>query len=95
MEQERGERRALSLGREAGNNAGRGALIGRIGEASAAQTLIKVVQNAKLHETILVNRSHARWIDLNAATVDDDGELIGERPKVYHAAAPKGLTRTR
>jgi len=46
-------------------------------------------------ETILVNRSHARWIDLNAATVDDDGELIGERPKVYHAAAPKGLTRTR
>jgi hypothetical protein len=46
-------------------------------------------------ETILVNRSHARWIDLDAATGGDDSELIGERPKVYHAAVGKGLTRAR
>jgi hypothetical protein len=46
-------------------------------------------------ETILVNRSHARWIDLDEATGGDDGELIGERPKVYHAAIVEGFTRAR
>lgn len=44
-------------------------------------------------ETILVNRSHATWIDLDeAARGDDDGELVGTRQQVYHAAVVKGLT---
>lgn len=46
-------------------------------------------------ETILVNRSHAKWIDLDAATGGDDGELIEERPKVYHAAIVEGFSRAR
>jgi hypothetical protein len=46
-------------------------------------------------ETILVNRSHARWIDLDAASGGDDGELIEERPTVYHAAIVEGFTRAR
>jgi hypothetical protein len=42
-------------------------------------------------ETILVNRSHARWIDLDDAASGDDGELVS-RNKVYHAAMAKDLT---
>ena len=45
-------------------------------------------------ETILVNRAHAVWIDLDAAAGgDDDSDLIAERPKVYHAAMAKDFTR--
>jgi hypothetical protein len=44
-------------------------------------------------ETILVNRSHATWIDLDDATGGDDSELVGERQKVYHAAMVKDFTR--
>ena len=45
-------------------------------------------------ETILVNRAHATWIDLDdAARGGDDGDLVGERPKVYHAAMVKDFTR--
>ena len=43
-------------------------------------------------ETILVNRAHATWIDLDAAAGDDDDEVV-ERPKVYHAAMVKDFTR--
>lgn len=46
-------------------------------------------------ETILVNRGHAIWIDLDAAAVgDDDSDFIAERPKVYHAAMAKDFTRS-
>jgi hypothetical protein len=46
-------------------------------------------------ETILVNRSHVRWIDLDEAAGDtaDDGELLTGRMPVYHAAVPKDFTR--
>ena len=41
-------------------------------------------------ETILVNRSHATWIDLDdAAWGDEDGDLVGTRRRVYHAALVK------
>jgi hypothetical protein len=42
-------------------------------------------------ETILVNRAHATWIDLDDAAGDDD-EVV-ERPKIYHAAMVKDFTR--
>jgi hypothetical protein len=44
-------------------------------------------------ETILINRTHATWIDLDDAAGGDDSELIAERPKVYHAALAKDFTR--
>jgi len=44
-------------------------------------------------ETILVNRAHATWIDLDDAAGDDDGELVADRPRVYHAAMAKDFTR--
>jgi hypothetical protein len=43
-------------------------------------------------ETILVNRAHAVWIDLDDAADGDDAEMIGGRPKVYHASMVKDLT---
>jgi hypothetical protein len=42
-------------------------------------------------ETILVNRSHARWIDLDDAAGGDDAELVS-RNRVYHAAMVKDFT---
>jgi len=42
-------------------------------------------------ETILVNRSHARWIDLDDAAGGDDAEHV-ERARVYHAAMVKDFT---
>lgn len=42
-------------------------------------------------ETILVNRSHARWIDLDDAAGGGDEELVS-RNKVYHAAMAKDFT---
>jgi hypothetical protein len=45
-------------------------------------------------ETILVNRALATWIDLDdAAAGGDDGDLVGERAPVYHAAMVKDFTR--
>ena len=43
-------------------------------------------------ETILVNRAHAAWIDLDEAAGDDDSEFVG-RHQVYHAAIAKDFTR--
>jgi hypothetical protein len=43
-------------------------------------------------ETILVNRAHAMWIDLDEAAGGDDGDLVA-RPIVYHAALAKDFTR--
>jgi hypothetical protein len=45
-------------------------------------------------ETILVNRSHATWIDLDARASGDDGVFLAEKPVVYHAAPPRNSTRT-
>jgi hypothetical protein len=42
-------------------------------------------------ETILVNRAHATWIDLDDAAAGDDAELVG-RNRVYHAAMVKDFT---
>lgn len=42
-------------------------------------------------ETILVNRSHTRWIDLDDAAGGDDDVLV-ERERVYHAAVAKDFT---
>lgn len=46
------------------------------------------------HETILINRSHATWIDLDdAAAIDKDAsELLDEKEKSYHAAMIKDFT---
>lgn len=44
-------------------------------------------------ETILVNRAHVVWLDLDDAAGGDDGDLV-DRPRVYHAAMVKDLTRT-
>ena len=45
-------------------------------------------------ETILVNRAHVRWIDLDGAAGDgSDDALLTGRDTVYHAAAPKDFTR--
>jgi hypothetical protein len=43
-------------------------------------------------ETILVNRAHATWIDLDDAAGDDDADLV-ERQPAYHAAMVKDFTR--
>jgi hypothetical protein len=42
-------------------------------------------------ETILVNRAHATWIDLDDAAAGDDVEFVG-RQRVYHAAMVKDFT---
>jgi hypothetical protein len=46
------------------------------------------------HDTILINRAHATWIDLDdAATIDvDAAELLEERERTYHAAMIKDFT---
>ena len=46
------------------------------------------------HETILINRAHATWIDLDdaAATDKDATELLDEKEKSYHAAMIKDFT---
>ena len=43
-------------------------------------------------ETILVNRAHAMWIDLDDAAGGDDADLVPRTP-VYHAAMAKDFTR--
>ena len=48
---------------------------------------------AERFETILVNRSHVVWLDLDDAAGDDDDAQVVERPKVYHAAMVKDFTR--
>ena len=48
------------------------------------------VPTTESFETILVNRAHATWIDLDQAA-GDDGELL-DRPKVYHAAMAKNFS---
>ncbi|MEO5940064.1 MAG: hypothetical protein ABIZ72_03925 [Candidatus Limnocylindrales bacterium] len=45
-------------------------------------------------ETILVNRAHATWIDLDEAASGDDADLVDGRTKVYHAAMAKDFTRS-
>ena len=44
-------------------------------------------------ETILVNRAHATWIDLDDAAGGDDSDFVADRTKVYHAAMAKDFTR--
>jgi hypothetical protein len=46
------------------------------------------------HETILVNRAHATWIDLDDAAAIDIDELddIEDRQRTYHAAMIKDFT---
>ena len=46
------------------------------------------------HETILINRAHATWIDLDDAsgTDKDATELLDEKERSYHAAMIKDLT---
>ncbi len=44
-------------------------------------------------ETILVNRTHIAWLDLDDAVGGDDADLGGEPPTVYHAAMVKDFTR--
>ncbi len=45
------------------------------------------------HATILINRVHAAWIDLDDAAIDNDAlNLAEEREKSYHAAMIKDFT---
>lgn len=46
-------------------------------------------------ETILVNRAHAAWIDLDDVAGADDETFLPERPTVYHAPLPRTVTRAR
>jgi hypothetical protein len=46
---------------------------------------------SEMAETILVSRSHARWIDLDDAAGGDDDQHV-ERERVYHAAMVKDFT---
>jgi len=51
------------------------------------------VATTEAAETILVNRAHATWIDIDAAGGDAaDDELIEGRERVYHAAIVKDFT---
>jgi hypothetical protein len=43
-------------------------------------------------ETILVNRAHASWIDIDDAADGGGSELAEERPPVYHASMVKDFT---
>jgi hypothetical protein len=43
-------------------------------------------------ETILVNRTQATWIEVDDGRGGDDGDLLAERPRVYHAAMAKDFT---
>jgi hypothetical protein len=43
-------------------------------------------------ETILVNRAHATWIDVDDAADDGGSELAEEAPPVYHASYVKDFT---
>jgi hypothetical protein len=45
-------------------------------------------------ETILVNRSHATWIDLDERAAGDDPALLAAKPVVYHAAPPRNTSRS-
>ncbi len=42
-------------------------------------------------ETILVNRAHITWLDLDDAVGGDDSEVV-DRPKIYHAVMVKDFT---
>ena len=44
-------------------------------------------------ETILVNRAHVTWIDLDDAAGGNDADFLDGRPTVYHAAMAKDFTR--
>ena len=51
------------------------------------------VPTTEQHETILVNRAHATWIDLDDAAIDNDAAVIlEERERTYHAAMIKDFT---
>jgi hypothetical protein len=52
------------------------------------------VPTTETHATILINRSHATWIDLDeAAAIDTEAnELLDEKEKSYHAAMIKDFT---
>jgi hypothetical protein len=45
------------------------------------------------HETILVNRAHATWIDVGESAIDTDvDDLRADRERTYHAAMVKDFT---
>jgi hypothetical protein len=48
------------------------------------------VATSESSETILVNRTHAAWIDLDDAAAGDDAALVGRERQVYHAAVVRG-----
>lgn len=50
-------------------------------------------RTSETFEAILVNRTHATWIDLDDAAGGDDRDLVGQRQPVYHAAMAKDFTR--
>jgi hypothetical protein len=44
------------------------------------------VPTSEHHETILVNRAYATWIDLDGAEAGRDSDLVAGRRHVYHAS---------
>ena len=50
---------------------------------------------SEVFETILVNRAHVTWIDVDAPAGESDHEFVAERPIVYHAALSNDVTRAR
>jgi len=71
--------------------AGRDVLV-PLTDATIAYDLGRVATTEQ-HETILVNRAHATWIDLDDAAIDNDAAVIlEERERTYHAAMIKDFT---
>jgi hypothetical protein len=54
------------------------------------------VSTSEQHETILINRAHATWIDMDEAAGGDgaDDDLVEGRERVYHATMVKDFTGT-
>ena len=46
------------------------------------------------HETILINRAHATWIDVDDAAAIDVDEIddLDDRERTYHAATTRDFT---
>jgi len=73
--------------------AGRDVLV-PLTDATIAYELGARTSTTEQHETVLINRAHATWIELDeAAAIDADAaELDEERERSYHAAMIKDFT---
>ncbi len=73
--------------------AGRDVLV-PLTDATIAYELGARTSTTEQHETVLINRAHATWIELDEAAANDAdaAELDEERERSYHAAMIKDFT---